>query len=220
MSGLRATMRLYGLVKNLGSTDDRHRQSVDILCTLNRTGGKAIRAFVSRLDAELMTRSRGLEEYRVVPLRTFDPNQLIQDHQGWLTLHVCCGFVVLADQSLLNDGTLLPMGWYVYSDVGQWTAEHYIDFGPQMTSLLQTSYDRIGLRDYNAWLNDFDSVSDADLEWQVAEAWQTLHNVSSPDSHDNCHALFDPVDNRWRFAAADIDVYQPHPEPQKQGALT
>ena len=48
MSGLRATMRLYGLVKNLGSTDDRHRQPVDILCTLNRTGGKAIRAFVSR----------------------------------------------------------------------------------------------------------------------------------------------------------------------------
>lgn len=130
MSGLRATMRLYGLVKKLGSTDDRHRQRVDILCTLNRTGGKAIRAFVSRLDAELMARSRGLEEYRVVPLRTFDPNQLIQDHQGWLTLHVCCGFVVLADQSLLNDGTLLPMGWYVYSDVGQWTAEHYIDFGP------------------------------------------------------------------------------------------
>ena len=36
MSGLRATMRLYGLVKNLGSTDDRHRQPVDILCTLNR----------------------------------------------------------------------------------------------------------------------------------------------------------------------------------------
>jgi hypothetical protein len=47
MSGLRATMRLYGLVKKLGSTDDRHRQPVDILCTLNRTGGKAIRAFLA-----------------------------------------------------------------------------------------------------------------------------------------------------------------------------
>ncbi|WP_454846361.1 hypothetical protein [Pseudomonas farris] len=220
MSGLRATMRLYGLVKNLGSTDDRHRQSVDILCTLNRAGGKAIRAFVSRLDAELMTRSRGLEEYRVIPLRMFDPNPFIQEHQGWLTLHVCCGFVALAGQSLLKDGTLLPMGWYVYSDIGQWTAERYIDFGPQMASLLQTSYDRIGLRDYNTVLNDLDSVSDADLKWQVAEAWQTLHNVSSPDSHDDCHALFDPVENCWCFAATDIDIYQPHPEPQKQGALT
>jgi hypothetical protein len=75
-------MRLYGLVKNLGSTDDLHRQSVDILCALNHTSGKAIRAFVSRLDAKLMTRSRGLEEYRVVPLRTIDPNSFIQEHQG------------------------------------------------------------------------------------------------------------------------------------------
>lgn len=220
MSGLRATMRLYGLVKNLGSTDDRHRQAVDILCTLNRAGGKAIRAFVSRLDAELMRRSHGLEAYRVIPLRTFDPNPFIQEHQGWLTLHVCCGFVAPADQSLLNDGTLSPMGWYVYSDIGQWTAERYIDFGPQMARLLQTSYDRIGLRDYNTVLNDLDSVSDADLKWQVAEVWQTLHNVSSPDSHNDCHALFDPVDNRWCFVATDIDIYQPHPEPQKQGALT
>jgi hypothetical protein len=79
-------MRLYGLVKNLGSTDDLHRQSVVILCSLNHTGGKAIRAFVSRLDAELMTRSRGLEEYRVVPLRTFDPTPFIQEHQGWPSL--------------------------------------------------------------------------------------------------------------------------------------
>ncbi|UVM52080.1 hypothetical protein LOY38_08615 [Pseudomonas sp. B21-015] len=220
MSGLRATMRLYGLVKNLGSTDDLHRQSVDILCTLDRAGGKAIRAFVSRLDAELMTRGRGLEEYRVVPLRTFDPNPFIQEHQGWLKLHVCCGFVVPADQSLLNDGMLSPMGWYVYSDIGQWTAKHYIDFGPQMASLLQTSYDRIGLRDYNAVLNDLDSASDADLKWQVAEAWQTLHTASSPDSHEDCHALFDPVDNRWCLVETDVDIYQPHPEPQKQGALS
>jgi len=57
MSGLRASIRLYGLVKKLGSSDNPNRQLVDILCTVNRLGGKAIRAFFSGLDAELMTPS-------------------------------------------------------------------------------------------------------------------------------------------------------------------
>ncbi len=110
MSGLRASMRLYGLVKNSGSSDNPQRQPVDILCMTNRTGGSAIRAFVSRLDAELMTRSAGLADYRVIPLRTFDPTAFIDAHQGWLTLHVCCGFVAPAGHSLLKDGGLMPMG--------------------------------------------------------------------------------------------------------------
>jgi hypothetical protein len=43
MSGLWASIRLYGLVRNLGSSDNPHRQPVDILCTINPLGGKAIR---------------------------------------------------------------------------------------------------------------------------------------------------------------------------------
>ncbi|WP_435037643.1 hypothetical protein [Pseudomonas neuropathica] len=76
MSGLRASMRLYGLMKNSGSSDNPQRQPVDILCMTNRAGGSAIRAFVSRLDAELMRRSTGLADYRVIPLCTFDPTAL------------------------------------------------------------------------------------------------------------------------------------------------
>lgn len=150
MSGLRSTMRLYGLVKNSGSSDNPQRQPVDILCMTNRTGGSAIRAFVSRLDAELMTRSAGLADYRVIPLRTFDPTAFIDAHQGWLTLHVCCGFVAPAGHSLLKDGGLMPMGWYVYSDIGQWTAQHHLDLGAQMAELLQSTYERNHLRNYNA----------------------------------------------------------------------
>ncbi|MGY3642389.1 hypothetical protein [Pseudomonas sp. PK-RTE-24] len=80
MSGLQASMRLYGLVKTTGSSDDPNRQAVEILCMAQRPGGLAIRAFVSRLDAELMSRSAGLGEYRVVALRTFDPTAIIDAH--------------------------------------------------------------------------------------------------------------------------------------------
>ncbi|MGE8175472.1 hypothetical protein [Pseudomonas fluorescens] len=220
MSGFRASMRLYGLVKNLGSTDVILQQSVEILCTVSRAGSKAIRAFVSRLDAELMVRTVGLNEYRVVPLSSFNPNLFIQEQQGWLALHVSCGFAVRAGLPLLSDGALLPMGWYAYSDIGQWTASHHLDFGPQMASLLQTAYERVGQRNYNAFLNELDSASHADLQWQVDEAWRALGSSSVPLPGGDHHALFDPVENRWCFAATDIDIYHFHPETQKQGALT
>ncbi|WP_426233978.1 hypothetical protein [Pseudomonas sp. TWP3-2] len=218
MSGLRATMRLYGLVKNLGSSDNPSRQPVDILCTVNRMGGIAIRAFVSRLDAELMARGAGFEAYRVIPLRTFDPNPFLDAHQGWLTLHVCCGFVAPAGQSLLHKGALSPMGWYVYSEIGRWTPEHHLDLGAQMAELLQTTYERNHLISYNTWLNQLDDAAPAELAWHAEQAWQQLQLNPSPNS-EHRHALFDPVDNRWRFAATDVDIYQPSPEPLKQGAL-
>ncbi|MCU7248773.1 hypothetical protein [Pseudomonas koreensis] len=219
MSGLRASMRLYGLVKNSGSSDNPHRQPVDVLCTLNRHGGKAIRAFVSRLDAELMARSAGLDDYRVLALRSFDPNEFIDAHRGWLTLHVCCGFVAMAGQSLLDNDALSPMGWYVYSEIGRWTAEHHLELGQQMADLLQATYDRNHLPDYNAWLNELDDATPCELSWQADEAWRQLQTVISPDNREHRHALFDPVENRWRFAATAIDIYQPHPQSPKQGAL-
>ncbi|WP_323167288.1 hypothetical protein [Pseudomonas atacamensis] len=142
MSGLQASMRLYGLVKTTGSSDDPNRQAVEILCMAQRTGGLAIRAFVSRLDAELMTRSADLGDYRVVALRTFDPTAIIDAHQGWLMLHVSCGFVALAGHSLLKNGALIPMGWHVYSEVGRWTSRHHLDLGVEMVE--RPEYERPG----------------------------------------------------------------------------
>jgi hypothetical protein len=88
-----------------------------------------------------------------------------------------------------------------------------------MAELLQSTYERNHLRNYNAWLNELDDATPAELAWQVDEAWQHLQFATPPDSREHCHALFDPVDYRWRFAATDIDIHQPHPEPLKQGAL-
>lgn len=166
-----------------------------------------------------MTRSAGLDDYRVIPLRTFDPTAFIDAHQGWLMLHICCGFVAPVGHSLLKDDALMPMGWYVYSEIGQWTAGYHLDLGTQMVDLLQSTYERNHLRNYNAWLNELDDATPAELAWHVDEAWRHLQTAATPDSREHCHALFDPVDNRWRFAATDIDIHQPHPESLKQGAL-
>lgn len=57
-----------------------------------------------------MARSAGLDDSRVIPLRQFEPHAFIDAHQGWLTLHICCGFVALVGDALLKDGALIPVG--------------------------------------------------------------------------------------------------------------
>ncbi|WP_285420704.1 hypothetical protein [Pseudomonas sp. efr-133-TYG-5] len=69
-----------------------------------------------------------------------------------------------------------------------------------MADLLQTTYERNHLRNYNAWLNELDDASPAELAWQTDEAWRHLQTATSPDSREHCHALFDPFDNGGKSA--------------------
>lgn len=53
-----------------------------------------------------------------------------------------------------------------------------------------------------------------------SKAVRALGSSSIPLLGGDHHALFDPIETRWCFAATDIDIYHFHPETQKQGALT
>lgn len=217
MSGFKSSMCLYGLVKTEGPGDDPGRERVQILCSPCNNGAKAIRAFLSRLDAELMARTLAKEGYRVISLAWFEPGQHIHDHQGWLMMHVCCGFTAQAGRLLSDNGHLMPLGWFIYSETGPWTAKHYVDWGPEMAQLLQNSHAAIGLPNYNAWLNELDSACEAQMRWQVDEAWRALPPLISHESA-NQRALFDPAERRWRFAATQLEIRKPHPTVQDQGA--
>lgn len=83
---------------------------------------------------------------------------------------------------------------------------------------MQTTYDQHRLTGYNTLLNQLDDATSTELNWFADETLQQLQTLT-PNSREHCHALFDSVDNRWRFAATDVDLYQPHLEPLKQGAL-
>lgn len=210
-SCFKSTMCLYGLVKTEGPSDDPGRERVQVLCSPCTNGATAIRAFVSRLDAELMARTLAKEEYRVISLSWFEPGQHILEHQGWLMMHVCCGFTARAGQLLSDNGHLVPIGWFIYSEIGSWAAEHYVDWGPEMAQLLQASYAAIGLPNYNAWLNELDNASAAEMRWQVDQAWRALPSRRCPESA-NQHALFDPIERCWRFAATQLEIRKPQPK--------
>jgi hypothetical protein len=205
-SGLKTSLRLYGLVRIVGFGDIPASTPVEVLCAASGEG-KAIRAFVSRLDAELVARSMPDSGYRVVPLAQFDPTGFIQQHQGWLTVHITCGFSSRRDTLRLADGDLPSLGWFIYAQTGPWSPGRFIHWGEEVAEILLSAYRSVGLPNYNAWLNQLDDYSTQAMDNCVEIAWQTL--LACRPMRENHRALFNPMDECWRLSDSSIDHYYP-----------
>ncbi|MEO9332451.1 hypothetical protein ABI260_09140 [Pseudomonas guguanensis] len=212
----KSSLRLYGLFR-----DGTGEQAGQISCMHNLNGCNAIRAFVSRLDAEIAVRYCGVEGYQARLLsECFDPNAYLRDHQGWLSLHICCGFAAHSQHLLEAEQRLIPMGWLAQAHLGEWTSTHYLAWGQQLSQQLQACYDRVGLRNYNALLNEWDDVCAAEMRWHTDEALHAMPPRLSSQQKPSQFALFDAVECRWRFASSNMDVHESHTRIQPQGALS
>ncbi|MFI8744374.1 hypothetical protein ACIGKL_04365 [Pseudomonas sp. NPDC077186] len=211
----KSSIRLYGLVK-----DGVGGQPSQVSVAYNANGSQAICAFVSRLDAEIAIRACGLEDYQVRPLsQFFDPNPYLSD-QGWLAMHICCGFAANHEQLLETGEGLIPMGWLTHAHIVEWTAEHYLNWGEQLSHQLQTLYDRAGLRNYNALLNEFDGACAAEMRWHTDEALHVMPPRFPSSESPSQFALFDAIECRWCFGNSNKDVPEPHTKIPSQGALS
>ena len=205
-SGLKTSLRLYGLARILGFSDTPASTPVEILCATSGKG-KAIRAFVSRLDAELVVRSMPGTGYHVVPLAQFDPTGFIQQHQGWLSVHITCGFSSQRGTLRLADGDLPSLGWFIHAQTRPWSPGRFINWGEEVAEILIDAYRGAGMPNYNAWLNQLDGYSIQAMDSCVEIAWQTL--LACRPTHENHRALFNPTDECWRFSDSPIDHYYP-----------
>lgn len=205
-SGLKSSLHLYGLVRIVGFSDTLVSTPVEILCAACGEG-KAIRAFVSRLDAELVARSMSGTGYHVVPLAQFDPTEFIQQHQGWLTVHITCGFSSGRDTLRLEDGDLQSLGWFIYTQTGPWSPGRFIHWGEELSEILLIAYRSVGMPNYNAWLNQLDGYSIQAMDDCVEIAWQTL--LASRPIGESHRALFNPMDECWLFSDLPIDHFYP-----------
>jgi len=190
-SGLNTSLRLYGLVRIVGFSDTPASTPVEILCAASGEG-KAIRAFISRLDAELVAKSMPGTGYRVVPLAQFDPAGFIQQHQGWLTVYITCGFSSQRDTLRLADGDLPSLGWFIYAQTGPWSPGRFIHWGEEVAEILLSAYRSVGMPNYNAWLNQLDGYSIQAMDNCVEIAWQAL--LACRPMRENHRALFNPMD--------------------------
>lgn len=214
-SKFRSSIRLYGLVK------DGVGQPSVVFSVPSANGSNAIQAFVSRLDAEIAARTYAHEGYQVRPFsQCFDPNPHLPGHQGWLIIHICCGFAAHHKHLQEVDGRLVPMGWFTYADIGEWTPGHYLHWGEQLPRQLQALYDKAGLRNYNALLNELDDVCATEMRWHTDEALDTMPARFPSDETPSQFALFDAIECCWCFANSNTDVHEPHTNTPPQGALS
>ncbi|OEC59304.1 hypothetical protein [Pseudomonas sp. ENNP23] len=211
-----SSIRLYGLF-----SDDLNDSANDLLVTHDDSGHSAIRAFVSRLDAEIVLNACGAQGYHARLLsQCFDPNAYLRAHQGWLRLHICYGFAAHQYNLLEMNEWFVPVGRLAQVHIGKWTAAHYLSWGQELTQLLQTCYEQAGLRNYNAQLNEWDDASASEIRWQANEALRAMPPRLSGHEPLSQIALFDAVECRWCFASTNNDARALRTQTPPQGTLS
>lgn len=205
-SGLKSSLRLYGLVRIVGCSDTPARAPVEILCTPCGKGN-AVQAFVSRLDAELVARSMPTSGYRVVPLARFDPTDVIHAHQGWLSVFLCCGLSSQGGSLYLESGGLKSLGWFVHTQTGPWTPGRFLHWGEEVAQILLDAYRSVGMPHYNEWLNQLDDYSTYAMDNCVEIAWRALEDCSP--TQENHRAMYNLMDESWRLSETPIDLFSP-----------
>ncbi|MGE7957073.1 hypothetical protein ACQKQA_10845 [Pseudomonas sp. NPDC089530] len=204
---MRSSIRLYGLVTVTGVHDQPALEPVQISC-VGDVQAPCVRAFVSRLDAEIYLSSACLPDYRVVPLRQFDPSQLLSHGNGWLKLNICLGFAA-RDERLLGSPrqAVIPVGLTAWTRPAQDEQGYYLQWSDTaLPDYLLSAYQCVGAQDYNRQLNELDDLAPAAMGRIVADALQLSLPLGAQGSTASQLALFDVEDGCWRFGRFQIDT--------------
>lgn len=200
-STFKSSIRLYGLTRKNGDG-----QYQEVSCTTTSNGIPVVRAFVSRLDAELAAQNSDLEAQ---PLSQFFCPSILAEQQGSLNLHICLGFAAKNRQLLVQNEQLVPMGWFTHIDVRSWGEGYYLNWGDELPSKLGGIYNLLKLANYNAFLNILDVAHPKEMHWHKSEAIGVMSTHDAETSSWDQVALFDPIDCRWCFGST-AGSYQIH----------
>lgn len=182
--GLRSSIRLYGLVTVTGIHDQPALDPVQISC-VGDLDAPTVRVFISRLDAEIYLRASHLRNYRVVPLRSFDPSQLLNQANGWLKLNICLGFAAQDDCLLsIDQQEVIPVGLTAWTRPVLDYQGYYLQWSDtELPEYLLSAYKSVGAPDYNRQLNELD-------DWRQ-RPWSALL-----PKHCRCHPRSRPPARR------------------------
>ncbi|OLF53318.1 hypothetical protein BTN82_17720 [Pseudomonas chlororaphis] len=159
------------------------------------------------MDAELYLRSSSLRGFRVVPLRSFDPTQLLSHADGWLKLNICLGFAARND-CLLGTArqAMIPVGLTAWTRPARDDEGYYLQWSDtELPEYLLGAYRCVGAPDYNRQLNELDDLAPAAMDRIAADALQLAAPIDAGGSAISQLALFDVEDACWRFGLFQID---------------
>lgn len=200
-STFKSSIPLYGLTRKNGDG-----QYQEVSCTTTSEGVSVVRAFVSRLDAELAAQNSDLEAQLLS--RFFCPDLLAMQQDG-INLHVCLGFAANNRRLSLQNRQLVPLGWFAHIDVRSWGDGYYLDWGDELPLKFGRLYDLLKLANYSSFLDTLNAALPKEMHWHKSEAIGVMPTEDDKTDSWNQVALFDPVECRWRYGST-TGAYQVH----------
>lgn len=168
--------------------------------------------YLSPLDALLDAKSRNRSggQFRVYPFEAIDPRPYIMEHEGWFTVYVGYGFAARGKHLVVGargDVQALIMG--VHFRIMPTEFEHFhINFSDAMIDKINAFHRAANMHDYGRVVEELAECTSAELERQAQEATQKIKQAiigNETDANVTHCALYDPVEQKWRFAAfADV----------------
>jgi hypothetical protein len=178
---------------------------VEVGC-LDINGAEGMMVYLSPLDALLdaQVRNRDGGRYRIYPFEALDPRPYIAEHNHWLTLYLVYGFAARGKHLLVNEqGNVQTLTLGTHFQITPDMFEHFhLAFPDSLVDELNAVHRAAGIYDYGDILNELTGRSVQDLDWQAREATECIGEPVSGDNDNVTHcALYDPTEQRWRFAA-------------------
>jgi len=182
---------------------------VEVGC-LNISGAEGMMVYLSPLDALLDARARNCDggRYHVHPFEAIDPRPYISKHDHWLTLYLVYGFAARGKHLLVSErGHVQALALGTHFQITPDMYDHFhLAFPDSLVDELNAVHHTAGIYDYGDILSELTGCSAHDLDRQAEEATERIGEPVSGDSENVTHcALYDPIEQRWRFAAfADV----------------
>ncbi len=202
-----SSLSLYIIAENCPRPDCP--EWVEVGC-LNKNGAEGMVVYLSPLDALLDAKGRNRDggNYCVHPFEAIDPRPYVANHNGWFTLYLVYGFAARGKHLLVSErgdaqALTLDMHYQIPPDM----SDHFhLLFTDKVLWQINAVHRLAGLHDYGRVVDELAECSSQDLGQQTQEAANRIGQPVTGDDERVSHcALYDPVEQRWQFAAfADL----------------
>jgi hypothetical protein len=153
------------------------------------------------LDAK--SRNRTGAQFRVYPFEEIDPRPYLIEHDSWLTVYTVYGFAARGKHLVVGrHGEVQALIMGVHFRITPNHFEHFhVHFPDEMTDKIDAFQRAANMHDYGRVIEELAECSFPELERQAQEAEQRIEHPIVGEDNITHGALYDPIEQKWRFAA-------------------
>lgn len=198
-----ASLSLYIIAESRPRPDNP--DWIEIAC-LNKSGAEGMLVYPSPLDAMLNAQARNQKgaDYSIHPFEAIDPRPFLASHDNWFTIYLVYGFAARGPHLLVSErGNVQALTLDTHFHIPPDVADHFhLSFTEQLIDRINAIHHAAGLHDYDRVVDELADCTWRDLDRQAQEATRRIGQSVTGNNGNVTHcALYDPIEQRWRFAA-------------------